>query len=247
MNLRAELPAGAPLLGGDLVLAPPTVAVDESGAITGDVVKQTRQVYRNIQAALKGDGLTTRDIVRTVEYFVPAAREGYRGTAGVRREFLSRPYPASTGVMVDRLPDADALIQIEAVAWSGERRVVDTGAPLDRLTFSPGIMAGGYLFTSGVYAVDPKTNESVHTGDPPGQARYCYGLQMAVVKAAGLGEGHVVQVNEYVPEGGLTLEQSDAVRSEVFSEPLPAVSIGTVRSLIRRELAIEIDLVAVVS
>lgn len=82
----------------------------------GDIVKQTRQTYENIGVLLKACGASFDDVVKTIDYVAPVGLEKYRETAEVRREFFKEPFPAATGVVVDRLIRKGMLIEIDVVA-----------------------------------------------------------------------------------------------------------------------------------
>ncbi len=101
---------------GDTVYLSGTTGTDDNGAITapGDIVEQTRQIFRKFEALLNAVGGTCEDIVETTDFFT--TMENYRATASVRREFFKTTRPTSTGVMVAGLLREHALIEISAVA-----------------------------------------------------------------------------------------------------------------------------------
>ncbi|WP_431285083.1 RidA family protein [Humitalea sp. 24SJ18S-53] len=101
---------------GNLLFISGTTGTDDAGNITapGDIVEQTRQVFRKWAPLLEEAGCTFDDIVQTVDHFTTT--ENYRGTAAVRREFFKRGMPTSTGVLVSGLLRPDALIEIHAIA-----------------------------------------------------------------------------------------------------------------------------------
>lgn len=82
----------------------------------GDIVRQTRQIYENISILLKACGATLGDVVKTVDYISSSGLEKYRETAEIRREFFQEPFPAATGIAVDRLLRKDMLIEIDVIA-----------------------------------------------------------------------------------------------------------------------------------
>lgn len=102
---------------GDLLFIAGTTATDDRGELVGrgDIVAQTRQIYRKFADLLAAAGASLRDIVETTEYVTTTAN--YKGTADVRRDVLGGPpYPAATGVIVAGLLREGALIEISAVA-----------------------------------------------------------------------------------------------------------------------------------
>lgn len=82
----------------------------------GDVIAQSRYVYENMARLLEAAGGSLENVVKTVEYVAPAAQERYPRTGRVRTELFDRPYPASTGVICERLLRSDLLIEVDAIA-----------------------------------------------------------------------------------------------------------------------------------
>lgn len=80
-----------------------------------DPETQIRQTFENLDQVLVAAGATMKNIVILRAYFVNIARDlpAYRK---VRREFLVRPYPASTSIGVSALAGANLQVEIEAVA-----------------------------------------------------------------------------------------------------------------------------------
>jgi len=101
---------------GNMVWLAGTTGTDDDGKITapGDIVEQTRQIFRKFEKLLNSIGGSCDDIVETHDFFTTT--ENYKGTAAVRREFFKRCYPAATGVLVSGLLRQDALIEISATA-----------------------------------------------------------------------------------------------------------------------------------
>ena len=93
-----------------------TTATDENNQIVGrgDIVAQTRQIFRKFEKLLAAVGASFDNIVQTTEYITTT--EGYKATAEVRREFFKNGFPAATGVVVAGLLREGALIEISAVA-----------------------------------------------------------------------------------------------------------------------------------
>jgi enamine deaminase RidA (YjgF/YER057c/UK114 family) len=101
---------------GNMVWLSGTTGSDDEGRITapGDIVEQTRQIFRKFEALLNAVGGTCDDIVETTDFFTTT--ENYRATATVRREFFKTAKPTSTGVQVSGLLREHALIEISATA-----------------------------------------------------------------------------------------------------------------------------------
>ncbi len=125
-NTREVIAAGAPwperytygpaLRVGNMIYISGTTGTDDAGNITapGDIVEQTRQIFRKFERLLNAAGGSCADIVQTTDYITTTER--YRETAAVRREFLKGAQPTATGVIVAGLLRQHALIEINAVA-----------------------------------------------------------------------------------------------------------------------------------
>ncbi|HZN25725.1 MAG TPA: RidA family protein [Burkholderiales bacterium] len=101
---------------GDTIHISGTTGTDGNGVITapGDIVEQTRQIFRKFDALLKAAGGSCDDIVSTVDYVTTT--KDYNKTGAVRREFFRNGFPTATGVIVAGLLRPEALIEISAVA-----------------------------------------------------------------------------------------------------------------------------------
>jgi len=107
---------------GDMVWISGTTGTDDDNKITapGDIVEQTRQIFRKFERLLNELGGSCDDIVETTDFYLTT--EGYSGTADVRREFFKTSRPTSTGVQVVGLLRKDALIEISATAVLGSSK-----------------------------------------------------------------------------------------------------------------------------
>jgi len=101
---------------GHLLFISGTTAGDETGAVVGpgDIVAQTRYIYRKLARILEAAGAGFEHVVQTTEYITTT--ENYAKTAAVRREFFRAPFPTATGVIVEGLLREGALIEISAIA-----------------------------------------------------------------------------------------------------------------------------------
>ena len=125
-STREVIVAGAPwperytygpaLRVGNTIYISGTTGTDDAGNITapGDIVEQTRQIFRKFERLLNAAGGSCADIVQTTDYITTTER--YKETAAVRREFLKGAQPTATGVIVAGLLRQHALIEINAVA-----------------------------------------------------------------------------------------------------------------------------------
>ena len=102
---------------GNMVWLAGTTGTDDDGKITapGDIVEQTRQIFRKFAVVLDSVGGSLANIVETTDYVL--SLDDYAKTAEVRRAlFKGPPWPAATGVVVSGLVRKDALIEIKATA-----------------------------------------------------------------------------------------------------------------------------------
>ena len=81
----------------------------------GDAAAQIRQVWANLEIAVKAAGGTLQDIVKTTTYVVGS--ENLARIREVRMTILPKGgRPTSTTVVVAGLADPDFLVEVEAVA-----------------------------------------------------------------------------------------------------------------------------------
>jgi reactive intermediate/imine deaminase len=113
---KFDAPYSAALRAGNLLFISGTVAVDENGELVGrgDLAAQTRQTLLNIERLLEAGGAGWSDVAQLTFYLADISR--WWEVSGVRREFLSEPYPSGSAVEVARLVNTDWLIEIEALA-----------------------------------------------------------------------------------------------------------------------------------
>jgi enamine deaminase RidA (YjgF/YER057c/UK114 family) len=107
--------------GGTLLFVAGQVALDEEGNLVGegDVGAQTRQVYRNIEAALRAGGATWGNVARFNTYLaraedIPSFRE-------IRTELFAElypdgGYPPNALVVVDSLVRPELLLEVDTIA-----------------------------------------------------------------------------------------------------------------------------------
>ena len=106
--------------GGRTIYIAGQVALDAKGQLVGDgdLAAQTRQVFANLEVALKAAGATFDDVVKTNYYLRDAAQ--VQVIRDVRAKYFTKALPASTLVEVSRLANPGFLIEIEVIAVVAE-------------------------------------------------------------------------------------------------------------------------------
>ena len=250
--------------GGVMYLAGQTASEydPEVGAVVckGDLLDQTRVIYEKLGVVLEAAGMSFDNVVQTVDYIDPSALPQYRETGAIRREFLGGTPVGSTGICVERLLRPDALLEVSAVAVSGEKRAVNPG--YDRygaLTYVPGVIAGDTLWTSGFVGSEEPAGGSARGLNVAGQASFpqdtgrqmglTYEIVGSVLQAAGAAPSDVVKTLEYVsPQAWLQYDDgAKRSRREFFKGDYSANTGITVNRLLRPEGHVEVEAVAVLN
>ena len=101
--------------GGDLLYLSGQTPINPATRqlINGDVGQQTHRVFDNLEAALRGAGLTMDDVVKCNVYLT--SMEQFSAMNAAYETRFTRPYPARTTVAVAGLP-LGASVEIEMVA-----------------------------------------------------------------------------------------------------------------------------------
>mgnify|MGYP000010224794 CR=1 FL=1 len=106
--------------GGRTIYISGQVAFDAKGQLVGkgDLTAQTKQVFANLDTALKAAGATFNDVVKTNYYMLDASQ--VQVIREVRSQYFTKELPASTLVQVGRLANPDFLVEIEVIAVVAE-------------------------------------------------------------------------------------------------------------------------------
>lgn len=236
---------------GGIVWLPTVQAVDANGEIVGrgDVIAQTQYIFSKAANMLKSLGLGMDRVVKTNDYITTAALASYKLTGRVRKEYLGPVYPGAAGILMPRLVHPEALIQYDFIATRDTPVAVNPGwSRYQKLTYSPGVKAGKFLFLSGQGSLDPATERVVHDGDVVAQAEYTYTNILKVVEAAGGSAANLVKTIEYVTPAALPRYREVAkVRERLLAQPYPASTGLICEALLRPEMQIEIDPFAILA
>jgi 2-iminobutanoate/2-iminopropanoate deaminase len=106
--------------GGRTIYIAGQVALDAKGQLVGenDLAAQTRQVFANLETALKAAGAGFGDVVKLNTYMRDAAQ--VQVIRDIRAKYFTKELPASTLVEVSRLANPGFLIEIEVIAVVAE-------------------------------------------------------------------------------------------------------------------------------
>jgi len=257
---RRQRPAQSPEIEPDflsvrasdgIVYLSSLLPLDDGGRVIapGDVVGQTDAIFRRAAKVLDTFELGLGDIVKTVDYLTPAGLPDYKKTAAVRRECFAPVFPAATGILMGRIANPDALIQIDIIASRRPRAIINPGwSSYATLTYSPAVRTGNMLFLAGQAALDPESGRSVHEGDIVAQSAYIYEKILEIIAAAGGGPEHLVKTIEYVTPAALArYREVAAVRTRMLRQPLPASTGVVCERLLRPEFQLEVDSLAVIT
>ena len=104
------------VIAGKTLYVSGLVATDEQGNVvgTGDVVEQTRQIFRNLRRILDLAGARPSDVAKVTIFMRDIDQRPLINP--VRQEFFGTHRPASTLVEVGALVRPELLLEIEAVA-----------------------------------------------------------------------------------------------------------------------------------
>lgn len=120
-------------------------------------------------------------------------------------------------------------------------KIIDEGAR-SHLPFSPGIIAGDFMYVSGQASVDAQTGAIV-TDSFEGEMRRSIANLDAILKAGGLSLDHVINVRSYVADEA-DLAAYNSIYREYFA--LPAPTRSTIVGVLGSKLKFELDCVAYV-
>jgi aminoacrylate peracid reductase len=119
--------------------------------------------------------------------------------------------------------------------------IIPPGSPKPLAPYSPGILADGVLYVSGILALDA-SNDVVHVGDAAGQTRQVLETIKSVIEAAG-GTLESVVYNAIFLKDWADYAEINAVYAEYFSDPYPARYCIQGR-LVKEDALIEISSIA---
>lgn len=238
---------------GNLLVTSGQGSVDHWGPTTklvlGDMVTQARQIYENIKATLEAAGLSFNDVVKTIDYITPPGLPDYRPTGQIRQEYFKESFPGATGIIVNQLLIEGLNLEVDvwAITNGAPKEIIDPGwARYQKLTYRPAVKKGEWLFFSGQGALDMATGMFVGKGDIVAQTRKIYENLRIILETAGASFDDIVKIIDFIAPAGLKDYSASAeVRREYFKNGFPAVTAVVVENLLREEMLIEIDAIAI--
>lgn len=96
-------------------------AIGDDGEIVGedDFDRQAEQAFRNLDRVLTAAGSSLSRVVKVTIFL--RSMENFGKIVELRRKWFSAPYPADSIIEVSSLYSPKAMIEIEAIALTGER------------------------------------------------------------------------------------------------------------------------------
>ena len=123
---------------------------------------------------------------------------------------------------------------------TNKKAVHPASSPVPAGAYSPGLIAGGFVFVSGQTAEKPGSSELVE-GDITVQTRQVMENIKGILESAGCGMDDVVKVTAHLSDAG-DFDGYNGVYKQYFSKPFPTRT--TVQSVIPGGSLVEIDVIA---
>ena len=199
------------ILAGDFLYVSGQGARDKDGKLPETPEGQVRQTLENVKGIVEAAGLTMAHVVYSQVYLHDMAN--YETMDRVWKDFFPKAPPARSVLGVHRMP-TDTPFEISAVAvrdLSGKKTVVPPGYPRN-ISWTPGIIAGGRLYISGVFGGDVATGKL--PDDAGAQVQLALDNMREILRAAGVDFRHVVFVNPYLTDRAS--DQMNAIYAKHF-------------------------------
>ena len=217
-----------------------------------DIVGQTKQVMKQVGAALAQFGASYDDVVKINRWYVGSGKvEDFEPAALACAAHFKEPGPAATGVPLPRHATPGQLLKIEVVAMLGEdgshlpRRHVWPDSLWDwtiHLPYHHGLKCHDMIFLGGQVSLD-KQGQTVNAGNMPAQTRQAMTHIGTILKELGADYSDVCKITTvYAGQCGYdTLHENLSVRSSFFKDPGPATTGIPLPVLAYPAMSIEID------
>lgn len=126
---------------------------------------------------------------------------------------------------------------------TARRRVVTLPGTTPNGIFSPAIVSGEFVFTSGQIGIDPKTGQLV-AGGFEAQTEQVFRNLRAVLEAAGSSTEHILKATVFLADMGDYNTMNELYRRQFKGDPPARTTIQVAR--LPRDARIEIEAIAIV-
>jgi enamine deaminase RidA (YjgF/YER057c/UK114 family) len=113
------------------------------------------------------------------------------------------------------------------------------------VAYRDAVRCGDFVFVSGQVAMDYESFGALHTGDVVGQSVAALGQMEAILGHFDLSLDHVVKLHAYLPRPELPEARRSLDRQAEILGPHAACAANTVSRLVRDDLLVELDAIAV--
>jgi 2-iminobutanoate/2-iminopropanoate deaminase len=166
---------------------------DAAGLLPNNAADQTRQCLSNIRAIVEAAHMSMANIVYTHTYL--SRMEDYAAVNKVYPEVFTGTLPARSTMGVTRMPQ-ETPVEITAIAVRGTAmKPVTLPNATSPVPLSPGIIAAGRLFLSGILGRNAEANSTPAQGSA--QIDMCLSRIARVLAAAQLTSPHLLHLNVY--------------------------------------------------
>jgi len=194
-------------------------ARDFQGNLPATAEAQTRQCLENIRAIVEAAKFSMANVVYTHTYL--ANMGDYAAVNKVYPEVFTGILPARSTMGVARMPQ-ETPVEISAIAVRGaSAKPVGLPGARSPVPLSPGIVAAGRLFLSGILGRDAESNTTPATGSA--QIDMCLSRIAGVMAAAQLSGRHLLHLNVYH-----TMQLAPAEVEQRFRKAFPETALTLV-------------------
>ena len=220
--------------------------------VSGGMGPQTQRTFERLQAILGRAGARFDDVVKQLVYVTDIDAYNATGRAA-RGKFFGNARPASTGLVVRRLAEADILVEVELVVDLGgspqgkplleKYNVEDHGGE-----FYQGVIVNGgrLIYLAGQVANEPDGSVA-RPGDWRRQAEKVYENIGHVLRAAGATPASVVKETTWVLSIDAWREHRTPIRRAFYKSDVPASTLVEIPGLAHPDYLVEIEVIAAIA
>lgn len=209
---------------GDWVFVSGQLPLDDEGALVGrgDFKAQANQVIDGVEQVLQATGGGLSDVAKLTGYILNSVH--FQDYYEILSSRFSENPPASTTVAVTSLAIPDALIEVEAYAYSGLRK-----ASGNHSAFSQSVTIGDTVWVSGHTSAD--TDDSVDTNTAfSEQLSGVYKNIKEALRSAGASFDDLVKINYFITNP-LYYRELSHLRDQTFNRNPPGDDVVSIRAL----------------